>query len=117
VARILVVDDEPDIRFLLRLIFEGAGHIVAEARDGAAGGASVKIARPDLIITDMMMPMMGGQEFITGLRSHPETATIPILAVSGNPELASAADAVLSKPFLPKELLIMAAQLIGKNGR
>jgi CheY-like chemotaxis protein len=117
VAQILVVDDEPDIRFLMRLIFEGAGHIVVEARHGGSGWASVKIARPDLVITDMMMPTMGGQEFITRLRSDPDTATIPILAVSGNPELATAADAVLSKPFLPTELLMAAAHLIGKDGR
>jgi CheY-like chemotaxis protein len=116
VARILVVDDEPDIRFLMRLIFEGAGHLVMEARHGATGWASVKIARPDLVITDMMMPTMGGQDLIARLRSDPETATIPILAVSGNSELATAADAVLGKPFLPKELLKAVDQLLSQNG-
>ena len=115
-ARILIVEDEPDIRFLMRLIFEGAGHTVVEARHGGTGLKSVKATRPDLVITDVMMPTMDGLEFITRLRSDPETAAIPILAVSGNAELATAADAVLRKPFLPKELLMAAAHLIGENG-
>jgi CheY-like chemotaxis protein len=116
VARILIVDDEPDIRFMMRLIFEGAGHKVTEARHGATGLKSVKATRPDLVITDVMMPTMGGLEFIARLRSDPETAAIPILAVSGNSELATAADAVLPKPFLPQELLVAAAHLIRENG-
>ena len=115
-ARILIVEDEPDIRFLMRLIFEGAGHRVTEARHGATGLTSVKATPPDLVITDVMMPTMDGLEFIARLRSDPETAAIPILAVSGNAELATAADAVLRKPFLPKELLMAAAHLIGENG-
>ena len=115
-ARILIVDDEPDIRFMMRLILESAGHKVTDARHGAAGLESVKSAPPDLVITDVMMPTMDGLEFIARLRSDPETAAIPILAVSGNSELATAADAVLRKPFLPKELLMAAAHLIGENG-
>ena len=112
-ARILIVDDEPDIRFMMRLIFERAGYGVLEARHGANGLESVKAERPDLVITDVMMPTMDGLEFITRLRSDPETAAIPILAVSGNSELAIAADAVLRKPFLAIELLTAAANLIG----
>ncbi len=115
-ARILIVDDEPDIRFMMRQIFEGAGHKVMEARHGATGLKSVKATPPDLVITDVMMPTMDGLEFIARLRSDPETAAIPILAVSGNAELAIAADAVLRKPFLAQELLMAAAHLIGENG-
>jgi len=115
VARILIVDDEPDIRFMMRLIFEGAGHKVMEARHGGTGLKSVKATRPDLVITDVMMPTMGGLEFIAYLRADPKTAAIPILVVSGNSELATAADAVLSKPFLAKELLMAAAHLMGDN--
>jgi CheY-like chemotaxis protein len=116
VARILIVDDEPDIRFLMRLIFEGAGHEVTEARHGGAGLKSVKARQPDLVTTDVMMPTMDGLEFIRRLRFDPETAAIPILVVSGNSELATAANAHLGKPFLPDELLVAVARLIGKNG-
>jgi len=73
VARILIVDDEPDIRFMMRLILESAGHKVTDARHGAAGLESVKSAPPDLVITDVMMPTMDGLEFIERLRSNPET--------------------------------------------
>jgi CheY-like chemotaxis protein len=116
VAWILVVDDEPDIRFMMRLIFEGAGHHVSEARHGATGLKSIRDRHPDLVTTDVMMPTMDGLEFIRRLRADPETAGIPILAVSGNSELATAADGRLAKPFLPRELLSAAALLIRDNG-
>jgi CheY-like chemotaxis protein len=112
VARILIVDDEPDIRYMIRLILENAGYKVTEARHGAAGLTSVKSAPPDLVITDVMMPTMDGLEFIERLRSNPKTAPIPILVVSGNSELATAANARLRKPFLARELLSAAALLI-----
>ena len=82
-ARILVVDDEPDQRFLLRRIFERAGHEVTEATDGAAAVKAIRELPPDLVVTDMMMPIMGGAEFIQCLRDDPATAHIPILAASG----------------------------------
>ena len=115
-ARILIVDDEPDIRYMIRLILESAGHKVTEARHGAAGLASVKAAPPDLVITDVMMPTMDGLEFIERLRSDPNYAAIPILVLSGNSELASAANARISKPFLAQELLSAAALLIREAG-
>jgi CheY-like chemotaxis protein len=115
-ARILIVDDEPDIRFVMRLIFEGAGYKVTEARHGAIGLKSVKGRQPDLVITDVMMPTMDGLEFIERLRSNPKTATIPILVVSGNSELATAANARLRKPFTRRELLHAAALLIREDG-
>jgi len=115
IARILIVDDEPDIRFLMRLIFEAAGYQVTEARHGAAGLKSIKARQPDLVTTDVMMPMMDGLEFIERLRSDPETAAIPILVVSGNAQLAIAANTRLGKPFDPQALLHAAALLIREN--
>ena len=97
---------------MMRLILEGAGYTVSEARHGLSGLKAVEVARPDLVITDVMMPTMGGLEFIKRLRSDKETATIPILAVSANAELATAADAVLQKPFLPPELIGLAERLL-----
>jgi CheY-like chemotaxis protein len=116
VARILIVDDEPDVRYLIRVILESAGHTVTEARHGAAGLTSVESAPPDLVITDVMMPGMNGLEFIERLRSDPNSAAIPILVVSGNSELATAANARLRKPFLAQELLSAAALLIREAG-
>jgi CheY-like chemotaxis protein len=102
---------------MIRLILEAAGYEVTEARDGAAGLASVESAPPDLVITDVMMPTMDGLEFIERLRSDPNSSAIPILAVSGNSDLAIAANARLRKPFLAQELLSAAALLIGEAAR
>jgi len=116
VARILIVDDEPDVRYMIRVILESAGHEVTEARNGAAGLTSVTSAPPDLVITDVMMPTMNGVEFIERLRSDPNSSAIPILVVSGNSELATAANARIGKPFLAQELLSAAALLIREAG-
>jgi len=94
-SSILVVEDEPDMRFLLRRIFTRAGHEVTEAGDGAAALASVRESLPDLVVTDMMMPMMNGVDLIRRLRADPVTAANPILSVSEDCQLAVAADAAL----------------------
>ena len=115
-ARVLIVDDEPDIRFMMRVILEGAGYSVTEARHGAAGLKSAKASHPDLVTTDVMMPTMDGLELIERLRSDPKTAGIPILIVSGNSELGAGANARLPKPFTRRELLHAAALLIREDG-
>jgi len=102
---------------MMRLIFERAGHKVTEARHGGTGFDSVKSSPPDLVITDVMMPIMDGLEFIERLRSDPQTSAIPILVVSGNSHLAPAANTRLTKPFLARDLLNAAARLIGASGR
>jgi CheY-like chemotaxis protein len=111
-ARILVVDDEPAQRFALRRIFERAGHQVTDAGDGAAALRAARECPPDLVVTDMMMPVMGGCELIKRLRCEPATAGIPILAASGDPHLALSADAVISKPYRPERLIEVANGLL-----
>ncbi|GIE89851.1 response regulator [Actinoplanes regularis] len=115
-GRILVVDDEPDLRFVLHRIFTRAGHEVTEAGDGAAALAQVHRSSPDLVVTDIMMPVMGGVELIRRLRIDPVTAAIPILAVSGDWQLAVEADAALAKPYRFTEVLAMAERLL-QEGR
>jgi circadian clock protein KaiC len=114
--KILVVDDEPDERFLLRRMFERAGHEVIEADDGAAALDIVRKSPPDLIVTDMMMPVMDGAEFIRRLRADPATAGIPIMASTGDPALAIDADVVITKT-LPVEDLTAAANALMREGR
>jgi CheY-like chemotaxis protein len=115
-ARILVVDDEPDQRFLLRRVFERAGHEVTDAIDGAAALRAAREARPDLVVTDMMMPVMGGAELIRCLRSEPATAGIPIVVASGDSHLAADADAVVPKSDSLHRLVEVADGLL-KEGR
>jgi len=115
VARIRIVEDEPDLRFMIKLILDRGGHEIVEARDGADALRRVQAGPPDLVITDVMMPVMDGLELIRHLRSNPQTAMIPILAVSSHSEIA-AADAALGKPFLPQQLLETTASLLARNG-
>jgi CheY-like chemotaxis protein len=114
--KILVVDDEPAQRSILRRIFERAGHQVADAGDGAAALQAVGKSAPDLVVTDMMMPVMGGAELIRRLRCDPATAGIPILAASGDSHLAAGADAVIAKPYAWRDLAAAADALL-REGR
>jgi CheY-like chemotaxis protein len=116
--RILVVDDDPSTRFLLRLIFEGAGHEVSAAHHGVAALIRIKDALPDVVVTDMMMPVMDGGALIKHLRCDPRTARLPILALTANPdsiEAAREADVVLGKPFLRSTLLATINSLLGEK--
>ena len=113
--RILVVDDEPDQRFLLRRIFERAGHEVSDACDGAAALTAARESPPDLVVTDIMMPVMDGAELIRRLRGEPATADIPILAASGDSHLADGADAVVPKPYEWQHLVKVAAALLSER--
>ncbi len=116
VARILVVDDEPDVRFILKLIFESAGYIVVEAAHGAAALDRAQESRPHLVVTDVMMPVMGGRELIERLHADTATARIPIMLISSNPDSATGADVAFVKPFRANELVAAAARLIrGKD--
>ena len=110
--KILIVDDEPDLRYLLRRVFERAGHVVTDAGHGEAALDVIQEALPDLVVTDMMMPVMDGAELIRRLRADPATAQIPILAVTGDAQLAVEADAVLSKPWKSQQLLTAAINLL-----
>ncbi len=111
-ARIVVVDDEPDVRFIIKLILELAGHQVTEAANGAVALVRIHEHLPDLIVTDIMMPTMNGVQLIARLRADPVMSGIPILAVTGDPDRAGEADATLAKPFVPKELVAAAASLL-----
>ena len=107
-----MVDDEPDQRVMLRRIFEQAGHDVIDAPDGAAALQMARESAPDLVVTDMMMPVMNGVELIRCLRAEAATAHIPILAASGDAHLAGAADAVVLKPYSIDHLLAVGDALL-----
>jgi len=113
---VLVVDDESDLRYLLRRIFEKIGYVVLDAANGAAALELARASSPDLVVTDVMMPVMDGLELMRCLRAGAATVDIPILAISGDWQLASDADAVLAKPYDRDELIRVTENLI-RNGR
>lgn len=112
---VLVVDDEPDIRFLLRLTLELAGYSVVEAAHGEAALEQVSSLRPQAVVTDRMMPRCDGDELIKRLRADETTAAIPIVMLTGTRGAQPAADAVLQKPFNPSELVALLGELIGRG--
>jgi Amt family ammonium transporter len=114
-VNILIVDDEPDVLFLLRLTLETAGYAVAEAAHGAEALAAIREARPTLLLTDLMMPVMDGRELIRQVRAAPETADLPIMLLSANPDNSSGADLVMRKPFNPRDLTRAIEELVGRN--
>jgi CheY-like chemotaxis protein len=112
---ILVVDDDPNMRFLLRLILESRGYEVTEAQHGVAALIRIKNALPDLVVTDIKMPVMDGGELIQHLRSDPQTAELPILAVTASryaQGVAADADVVLDKPFRQSALISAVQSLL-----
>ena len=97
VKRVLIVDDEPDVRFMLRLILEEGGYEVDEAINGSSALERLRGDSPDLVITDLMMPVMDGNELIERLRSDPATGSIPIMSLTSNPDASVGANVVVTK--------------------
>ena len=79
----LVVDDSMLIRYTVCRFLAGRGFAVESATNGLEALQILERTRPDLIVTDMLMPKMSGSELITALKSNPETANIPIIIVAG----------------------------------
>ena len=108
---VLVVDDEPMARTMLRLMLVRAGFEVREAEDGKTALAEVAQVVPDLMILDIMMPGIDGFEVCTRLRSEGRTASLPIIMLSARTDAQSVkkglelgADRYLTKPVGPDEL-------------
>ncbi len=114
--RILVVDDEPDLRGMVRLILELQGYEVVEAHHGAAALQRIGEERVDLLVTDVMMPVMSGSELVDRLRDDPAHAAIPIVVLSASPHSVERADHVMRKPFAPDELRQVVRALLGADG-
>ena len=118
-ARVLIVDDEPSMRFLLRAMFEIEGHVVEEASSGLEAIQLIEGGRPpDLVVTDFMMPLMNGGELIGRLRANPASEHIGVILVSSSPgsERKTTADAFFRKPFDPAAVVACADALLARGG-
>ena len=113
-GRVLVADDNADMReYLTRLL--RPRYTVQVVSDGAAALAAVRAEPPDLVVSDVMMPGLGGMELLAALRADPRTARVPVLLLSARAGqeaavkgLAAGADDYLVKPFSAEELLARA---------
>ena len=88
-ARILVVDDDPDIRITLSTVLEAEGYSVITAKDGVECLDLIREMRPDLLILDLLMPRKDGFAVVRELRESSEYADLPILILTAVPEDAS----------------------------
>jgi two-component system, cell cycle response regulator DivK len=118
--RILVVEDQEDLRGVLRDLLSGSGYEMLEAADGAAGVAKAKSDKPDLILMDIQMPVMDGYDATRQIKADADLESIPIVAVSsfamkGDEEKARGAgcDHYITKPYSPMQLLKTIRSLIG----
>ena len=117
---VLVVDDDPDILEAICDILGTESYRVARAKNGLEALERVDAERPDVILLDLMMPVMDGVTFAQALRQRPAVADVPILVISadGNPQRAASvnARAYLAKPFDIDALLAHVAAITHADG-
>ena len=120
---VLVVEDDPTILQLLEVNFEMEGFIVLRAEDGEQGLAVAKESRPDVVVSDVMMPKMSGLELVRALKAAPETKSIPVILLSAKAQgadvrqgLEAGADDYVTKPFEPLDLIDRVSAVLLRNG-
>lgn len=122
--RILIIEDDENFRYLLRMHLSHAGYEVQVAGDGIEGGRALLAQAPDLIISDLNMPFLGGLELLLLLKQEQATASIPVILLSGvrnNDMMAKAADLgaadFLTKPVTRDDLLAAVDACLRRSGR
>jgi CheY-like chemotaxis protein len=102
VAKVLIVDDEQSLLFLLQQIVEEQGHNVLLAENGVQALEKVEKEKPALIITDVMMPVMDGYQLLAEVKTRPGLKNTKVVLISAAPinrRFEPKADAYLSKPY------------------
>jgi DNA-binding response OmpR family regulator len=106
VARVLVIDDDPDILTLVRIRLEASGHELCTAPDGEAGLAAARAQRPDLVVADWTMPRLTGIGLLRCLRADPATESIRFILLTARAQEVDepGIDGFVAKPFSLTEL-------------
>jgi len=119
---ILVIDDEPDLRALVRVNLEQAGHRVETAENGRDALAALRRSLPDLVVLDLMLPDISGTDLCRRLRYDPNTAELPIIMLTAKSEeldrvvgFELGADDYVTKPFSPRELTLRVAAVLRRK--
>lgn len=120
-AKILVVDDDPDLCALVAFKLEQAGHEVVVEHDGEGGLAAAVAEVPDLVVLDWMMPRLTGLEVCMAMRDTPALARTPVILLTANSQeadvergFAAGADDYILKPFSPRELATRVDVVLGR---
>jgi DNA-binding response OmpR family regulator len=122
VARILVADDDVDIRELVEFKLSTLGHDVVAVADGAAAIEACRAQRPDLAVLDVMMPGVSGLDAIRSIRADPALADLPVILLTARAQESdvetgfdSGADDYITKPFSPRELASRVQALLSRS--
>jgi two-component system response regulator MtrA len=122
VARILVADDDVDIRELVEFKLSTLGHDVVAVADGAAAIEACRAQRPDLAVLDVMMPGVSGLDAIRAIRADPALADLPVILLTARAQESdvetgfdSGADDYITKPFSPRELASRVQALLSRS--
>ncbi len=118
----MVVDDEPDIVRLVSFSLKKHGFEVVVANDGLSAIAMAQEEQPDLILMDVMMPVMNGYDASRKLKENPRTSNIPIVMLSAKGQqteiaagLDSGAERYICKPFTPSDLVAQVTEFVREN--
>ena len=121
-ARILVADDDIDIRELVEFKLSTLGHEIVVVADGAAAVEACREQRPDLAVLDVMMPGVSGLEAIRVIRADPNLADLPVILLTARAQESdvetgfdSGADDYITKPFSPRELASRVEALLARS--
>ncbi len=111
-AKILIVDDDPDMVELLRLVLTEAGYSACTAATGTEALAEAQRSSPDLVVLDLLLPKMNGFNVCENLRRNPATASVPIIMITMLPGqfprlvgVEAGVNAYVNKPFQTQELV------------
>ncbi len=118
--RILVVEDDPNILRQIEYNLSTNGFSVETAQTGVEAMKKLMVSRPDLLITDIMMPEMDGYELVAGVRGDAQLADLPVIMLTARTQDSDVAqgynsgtDLYLTKPFNPTELITFVRRILG----
>jgi CheY-like chemotaxis protein len=121
-ARIVIAEDEQDIRELIAFTLKYAGHEVVTGSDGIEAVELTRIERPDLVVLDVRMPKMSGYDACLRIKADPDLAHIPVVFLSAKGQeleieqgFNSGAAAYLLKPFAPDQLVLELNKILEGN--